>query len=109
VAIRHEKGGVMAAYILIDRLSVTDRERFDAYREPANAAVRSFRGRYVLPHGTHIVALEGNWKPNRIVLIEFDDAEQAKQWWDSPEYAEAKTIHQEATISNIILVTGASS
>lgn len=97
----------MAAYILIDRLSVTDREKFDAYREPAKAAVRCFSGRYVLPHGTHIEALEGNWKPNRIVLIEFDDAQQAKRWWDSPEYAEAKAIHQEVTISNIILVDGA--
>jgi uncharacterized protein (DUF1330 family) len=98
----------MAAYIVIDRLSVTDRGRFDAYRELATAAVRRYGGRYVLPHGTHIEALEGNWKPTRIVLIEFDDADRAKQWWDSPEYAQARAIHQQATISNIILVEGSS-
>jgi uncharacterized protein (DUF1330 family) len=62
----------------------------------------------VLPHGTQIEALEGNWKPDRIVLIEFDDADQARQWWDSTEYAEARAIHCETTISNIILVDGGS-
>jgi uncharacterized protein (DUF1330 family) len=62
----------------------------------------------VLPHSTEIEVLEGNWKPTRIVVIEFQDAEQAKQWWDSPEYAPARAIHREATISNIILVDDSS-
>ncbi len=77
----------MAAYVMIDRLSVTDPDRLRGYAGPAKAAVKSHGGRYVLPHGTRIEALEGNWKPNRIVLIEFDDADRAKQWWDSPQYA----------------------
>jgi uncharacterized protein (DUF1330 family) len=96
----------MSAYIVIDRLSVTDPARLDAYHRLAPSAVRSHGGRYVLPHGTQIEALEGNWKPNRIVLIEFEDAERARSWWESPEYAEAKAIHDQATISNIILVDG---
>ena len=98
----------MSAYVVIDRLSVTDPEIFNAYHKLAPPAVQRRGGRYALPHGTQIEALEGNWKPNRIVLIEFDDAEQAKEWWDSPEYAEARAIHREATISNIILVDGTS-
>lgn len=94
----------MAVYVLIDRLSVTDPDRFGGYPLLAEAAVTRHGGRYVLPHGTQIEALEGNWMPNGIVLIEFDDGEQARRWWDSPEYAAAKAIHSHATISNIILV-----
>lgn len=94
----------MTAYTLIDRLLVTDGERFEAYRDPATASVQHYGGQYVLPGGTQIEPLEGNWMPNRVVVIEFDDTDQAKQWWDSPEYAEARVIHQEATVSNIILV-----
>jgi uncharacterized protein (DUF1330 family) len=96
----------MAAYVMIDRLSVTDPDKFSSYHELAPPTVTTHGGRYVLPHGTRIEALEGNWKPHRIVLIEFEDADQAKQWWDSSEYAEARVIHHEATISNIILVEG---
>jgi uncharacterized protein (DUF1330 family) len=98
----------MAAYIVIDRLSVTDPARFRAYPEPAQRAVRRYGGRHVLPDGAQIEALEGNWKPNRLVVIEFQDAEQARQWWESTDYAEARAIHYAATISNIILVDGAS-
>lgn len=94
----------MTAYIMIDRLSITDRDTFTAYANPARAAVNQYGGRYVLLHGTEIEALEGNWKPNRIVVIAFEDAEQAKQWWNSPEYAEARANHRQSTISNIILV-----
>lgn len=94
----------MAAYVLIDRLSVTDPDRFRGYARPARSAVACHGGRYILPHATQIGALEGNWTPNRIVLIEFGDAEQATTWWDSAEYAEARAIHYAATISNIILI-----
>jgi uncharacterized protein (DUF1330 family) len=97
---------MMAAHIVIDRLSVTDREAFDAYGEPANAAVERYGGRYVLPREPEVEALEGNWRPNCLVVIEFEDADRARQWWDSPEYAGARAIHHRATISNIILVEG---
>jgi uncharacterized protein (DUF1330 family) len=99
----------MAAYVVIDRLSVTDPETFSAYHDIAPLCVTTHGGRYVLPHGMQIEALEGNWTPNRIVLIEFADADQAKQWWDSPEYARARSIHRRATISNIILVDDSAS
>jgi uncharacterized protein (DUF1330 family) len=98
----------MSAYIVIDRLAVTDPEAFSAYPTLAPPAVLRHGGRYVLPHGTQIEALEGNWKPNRIVVIEFDDAERARQWWSSAEYAEARALHHAATIANIILVDGTS-
>lgn len=97
----------MTADILIDRPAVTDQDSFNAYHDSATAAVGSYGGRYVLLHKTEIEALEGNWKPNRLVVIECEDADQARQWWESPQYAEARTIHHAATISNVILVDGA--
>jgi uncharacterized protein (DUF1330 family) len=99
----------MAAYVVIDRLAVTDPERFSAYHALAPLCVTAHGGRYVLPHGMQIEALEGNWTPNRIVLIAFADAAQAKQWWDSADYAQARAIHHAATISNIILLNDSAS
>lgn len=94
----------MTAYVLIDRLSVTDTAAFDEYQPLASEAVARHRGHYVLPHETPIEALEGNWRPDRIVVIAFPDAEEARTWWESGEYAEARAIHHNATIANIILV-----
>lgn len=98
----------MAAYLVIDRLVATDPGAIDAYQLRAAAAVKRYKGRYVLSHRTETEALEGNWKPDRVVVIEFEDAEQARQWWDSVEYAGARPVHQETTISNIIPMAGAS-
>ncbi len=96
----------MTAYILIDLLSVTDVDMFSAYPSLASAAVTRCGGRYLLPRDSSIEALEGNWKPHRIVVIEFPDTERAKNWWSSAEYAEARALHHAATISNIVLVDG---
>ncbi len=94
----------MAAYIVIDCLSVTDPDTFRAYSGLAKTSVARHGGRYVLRAEGQIEALEGNWTPSRIVFIEFDDAEQARRWWASPEYARPRAIHEDATISNIILI-----
>ena len=94
----------MPAYVMIDRLAVTDAHTLRSYYTPALEAVTGYGGRYVLPQRIEVEPLEGNWRPDRIVLIEFDDAAQAKRWWDSIEYAEARRLHHAATISNIILI-----
>jgi uncharacterized protein (DUF1330 family) len=93
---------------VIDRLEVIDREQFRVYGRLASASVQRHGGRYVMPHETEIESLEGNWKPNCIVLIEFGSVERARRWWNSPEYAQARAIHHAATISNILLVDGTS-
>jgi uncharacterized protein (DUF1330 family) len=100
---REDKVG---AYVVIDRLVVIDGDQLRAYTELATASVKLHGGRYVTPHRTGIESLEGNWKPHRIVLIEFASAERARQWWNSPEYAQARAIHRAATISNVLLLDG---
>ena len=31
--------------------------------------------------------LEGDWTPKRLVLLEFEDLDAAKRWYDSPDRA----------------------
>jgi uncharacterized protein (DUF1330 family) len=102
------QGGKVKAYVVIDRLEVIDRDQFRRYTELADASVKHHGGQYATPHRTEIEALKGNWKPNRIVLIEFGSAERARKWWNSPEYAQARAIHRATTISNVLLVDGTS-
>jgi uncharacterized protein (DUF1330 family) len=97
-----------AAYILIDRLSVTDREALHGYPDAVPAAVQREGGRSVLPHETETEALEGTWQPRCIVLIECEDAEQARRWRASPEDAPAGALHHQATSSQVILGPGSS-
>jgi len=65
----------MAAYLLVD-CKVTDPAQYEEYKGAAQSAIESYGGRYLV-RGGGSVALEGNWQPNRIVVLEFPTLQQA--------------------------------
>jgi len=94
----------MAAYIVVD-LTVNDPDGFARYRDMVPPTVAAYGGRYLVRGGA-ITPLEGDWNPRRITVLEFPSAEQARAWWDSPEYAEAKALRMRTTTTNMIIVEG---
>jgi len=94
----------MAAYIVVD-LTVNDPDGFARYRDMVPPTVAAYGGRYLVRGGA-ITPLEGDWTPRRITVLEFPSAEQARAWWDSPEYAEAKALRMRTTTTNMIIVEG---
>ena len=50
--------------------------------------------------------LEGEWIPNRLVVLEFETVEMAKRWWGSDEYREPKALRQATATTNMIVVDG---
>jgi uncharacterized protein (DUF1330 family) len=94
----------MAAYV-IAQLDIHDPEGFGRYREMVPPTIEQFGGRYVVRGGRH-EALEGDINPQRVVLIEFPSYEQAKAWWESEVYAEAKDLRQRTANTRLILVEG---
>ena len=95
----------MAAYLLVD-CEVTDPKRYEDYKRLAQAAVAQYGGRY-LARGGETVVLEGTWKPNRVVVLEFPDLARARAFFDSPEYVKARASRAGAAHMNIVAVAGA--
>ena len=94
----------MPAYVILD-ISVSDRDLFEEYKQLAPETIAAYGGKY-LARGGKAEALEGDWTPNRIVILEFDSTDTAKTWMNSPEYREARTMRHQAATSNTILVEG---
>ncbi len=94
----------MAAYVIVE-IEVTDPEGYEEYKTPAAATVVASGGRYLVRGGKTEV-LEGDWQPRRVVVLEFDSAEQARAWYHSEEYHPLKQIRQRTTNSRMILVEG---
>ena len=94
----------MTAFVIVD-IEVTDPARYEDYKAMAAPTVSAYGGRYVARGGATEV-LEGNWQPNRLVILEFADAEQAKKWLNSPEYAAARQLRHQTAISNMVLLAG---
>jgi uncharacterized protein (DUF1330 family) len=95
----------MAAYVIAD-ITVQNAEVYAEYRKQVPATVEKYRGRFIVRGGAHEV-LEGNWRPGRVVVIEFPDMAAARAWYGSPEYAPLLKMRLSAATGSVILVEGA--
>jgi len=95
----------MPAYIIAE-IQVTDPSAYDGYRPLVGASVARFGGRFAVRGGT-VDLFEGGPEPERIVVIEFPDAETARRWYRSDEYQTALKIRQSASRGRVFLVEGA--
>ena len=94
----------MPAYIIIE-IEVTDPVGFEEYKERAAATVEQYGRKYIVRGGA-CETLEGDWKPKRIVVLEFDNMERAKAWLNSPEYIEPRKQRHRTAKTRMILVDG---
>jgi uncharacterized protein (DUF1330 family) len=94
----------MAAYVIAD-VHIQDTARFEEYRKLVPATVEKYGGKFLV-RGGKFEMLEGEWQPKRVVVLEFPTVEQAKRWYESPEYREPKALRLAAAKSNVILVEG---
>jgi uncharacterized protein (DUF1330 family) len=67
--------------------------------------VAAYGGKFVV-RGGKVEVIEGEWSPKRLVVLEFESAERAKQWWSSQEYNIPKQIRQKTSLTNMIVVEG---
>jgi uncharacterized protein (DUF1330 family) len=94
----------MAAYLVVD-IDVTNPAQFEEYKKLAPAAIAKYNGRYIIRGGAYEV-IEGNWKPQRLTIVEFDSMEKAKAFYTSPEYQTAIKARAGAANFKALLVQG---
>jgi len=94
----------MAAYVVVE-VDVKDPERFAVYRSMVPASIAVYGGKYLI-RGGQVENLEGDWEPQRFVMIQFESVDQAKRWWDSEEYRQARDLRQATSDTRMIVVEG---
>ncbi len=94
----------MAAYVVVE-IDVTDPVGYEEYRKLAPPTVSAYGGKFVV-RGGQVEVLEGSWVPGRLVVLEFESVERAKEWWASKEYSAAKQVRQRTAVTNMIVVDG---
>jgi uncharacterized protein (DUF1330 family) len=94
----------MAVYAVVN-VRVTDPARYAEYRDKAPATIAHYGGRYLV-RGAAVEALEGEWDPERLVVLEFESMGRLREWYDSPEYAPLKRLRGEAAATQFVVVEG---
>ncbi len=95
----------MTAY-MIALVDVTDPDAYQEYAKRTPAAVEKYGGRFVVRGGRQVV-LEGEPGPSRTVVIEFPNLERIEEFFNSPEYQEAKAFRKGAATARFLAVEGA--
>ncbi len=94
----------MSAYVIAD-VNIIDPKAYEEYKKTVPPTIAAYGGRFVA-RGGKTETLEGDWKPNRLVILEFESVERAREWWKSEEYRAPKALRQSVSRGSLILVAG---
>lgn len=90
----------MPAFVIVDA-RVFDAEQYAKAAKAAPGVVAESGGRF-LGRGEDITTLEGDWEPQRMMLLEFPDLDAVRSWYDSPSYQAARELRADASKLNIV-------
>lgn len=94
----------MHAYVIVE-ISIHDPELYEEYKKLTPASIAAFGGRFIVRGGA-TVSMEGDWKPQRVVITEFPSVQKAQEWWQSEGYEKAKKIRHGSADTKMIIVEG---
>ena len=94
----------MSAYVIVD-LEIVDPVGYEEYKKLASATVEKYDGTYIV-RGGPVEMLEGDWNPKRIVILEFESMQRAKEWVNCEEYREPRKMRHRTAKTKMILVEG---
>ncbi len=94
----------MNAYLILD-FTINDMGSFSEYIEKIPAHISKHSGKYIV-RGAKPTVMEGNWNPERVVVIGFPERRNAEEFLQDPEAEPLFQIRHSTTTSNLILVDG---
>ena len=94
----------MKAYLVLD-LSVNDFGAFRKYIAEIPAFIAKHSGRYIV-QGVQPTTIEGDWKPERMVIIEFPEREMAEAFLADPDVQPLFKLRHNTTTSKLVLADG---
>ena len=95
----------MAGYAIIDT-EITDKETYSEFIERVASRLWSLTVVNSWFAAGAVEVVQGDWNPSRLVIIEFESADQALNWENSPEFAELRELRNGASNSNVIVIEG---
>lgn len=94
----------MKSYLVLD-LSVNDFSGFKKYIAEIPAFIAKHAGKYIV-QGAQPTTIEGNWQPERMVILEFPERKNAEAFLSDPEVQSLFKIRHDTTTSRLVLVDG---
>ncbi|MHB9074243.1 MAG: DUF1330 domain-containing protein [Desulfobaccales bacterium] len=94
----------MPVYLLIE-INVQDHELYAEYTAQVLPLVERYGGRYLI-RGGEVFPVSGGWRPERLVLAQFETMDLVQDFLTSPEYQALIPLRQRASSSRSIIAEG---
>ena len=94
----------MKAYLVLD-FTVNDLAGFMKYVEEIPAHIARHGGCYIV-RGVEPTCMEGDWKPQRVVILEFPARANAEAFLGDPTLQDLFKVRHQTTTSKLLLVEG---
>ena len=95
----------MSSAYIIANVTVTDPQHSAAFKKWSTAAMQA-HGAEVCVRGGKAEVIEGDWQPERLVVLKFPSVEAARKFDASPEYGKARAARKGAAVMRMVLVEG---
>jgi uncharacterized protein (DUF1330 family) len=95
----------MSSAYIIANVTVTNPQQYEEYKKWSSAAMQA-HGAEVCVRGGKVEVLEGDWSPERLVVLKFPSVEAARRFNESPEYGRARAARQGAAVMRMVVVEG---
>jgi len=94
----------MPCYVIAE-VEVIDSAGFEEYRQRVPATIAKHGGKYLVRGGA-TETIEGDWKPARLIVLEFPTLSRARAWYASPDYAPLIPLRERTARTRLIFVEG---
>lgn len=94
----------MAGYVVVN-MDITDEALAAEHAERIVDVVDAHGGRYIVRGGATEVT-DGDWTPGRVVIMEFESVERAREFVNSPGYLELRELRMRCSNSSVVIVEG---
>jgi uncharacterized protein (DUF1330 family) len=95
----------MTSAYIIANVVVTNAEQYETYKKWSTAAMKAHDVELCVRGGA-VEVIEGDWSPERIVIMKFPSMDAARAYAASPEYTLARDARQGAADMKMIIVEG---
>jgi len=109
---RSEESILPKIYVVLD-ITVHDTIMYEQYRIRVEPIIKKYGGKYLVRSGgmafdkdpdKKVIPGEGNWNPNRLIILEWNSMEELQKFINSDEYQKVAELRKNSATTKSVIV-----
>tara|TARA_R110002096_G_C14306069_1_gene698970 strand:- start:122 stop:541 length:420 start_codon:yes stop_codon:yes gene_type:complete len=107
------KGNLLPKIFVVLDITVNDTIMYEQYRIKVEPIIKKYGGKYLVRSGgmafdkdpeKKVIPGEGNWNPNRLIILEWDSMEELQKFINSAEYLKVAELRKKSASTKSVIV-----